>query len=79
MLGAGYLATTCVEVFGTESVRRFRTRFRDLVWRGSTLTATVRRTGAIVVDGERRTVVELALTTDAGTTAITGEAEFAAP
>jgi acyl dehydratase len=79
MLGAGYLASTCVGVFGTETVRRFRTCFRDLVWRGSTLTATVRRTGALVVDDERRTVVELTLTTDAGTTAITGEAEFASP
>jgi acyl dehydratase len=77
MLGAGYLATTCVDVFGTESVRRFRTRFRELVWRGETLTATARTTGEIVVDGEERITVDLALTTDRGSVAITGDAEFA--
>jgi hypothetical protein len=31
---AGYLATYCTDIFGIETVRRFRTRFRELVWRG---------------------------------------------
>jgi acyl dehydratase len=39
MLGAGYLATYCVDLFGVESVRRLRTSFRGLVFRGETLTA----------------------------------------
>ena len=34
MLNAGYLATFCTDLFGTETVRRFMTRFRGLVWRG---------------------------------------------
>jgi acyl dehydratase len=34
MLNAGYLATYCTDMFGTDTVRRFRTRFRGLVWRG---------------------------------------------
>jgi hypothetical protein len=34
MLGVGYLAMSCTDIFGVETVRRFRTRFRELVWRG---------------------------------------------
>jgi hypothetical protein len=45
MLNAGYLATYCTDVFGTETVRKFRTRFKGLVWRGETLEAAGRVTG----------------------------------
>ena len=34
MLGAGYLATFCTDVYGPENARRFRTRFREVVYRG---------------------------------------------
>ena len=39
MLGAGYLAALCTDEFGPNAVRRFRTRFRQLTWRGDRLTA----------------------------------------
>jgi acyl dehydratase len=79
MLTAGYLASACTDVYGTETVRRFRTRFRDLVWRGDVLTAagTIRREH--VEDGERRVELDLTMTTDRGAVPITGVAEFALP
>lgn len=79
MMGAGYLATHCCAQYGIESVRRFRTRFRDLVWRGDRLTATATETRVLDVAGERRVELELRLTTDSGGTAVEGTAEFALP
>lgn len=77
MLGAGYLATMCTDHFGTEGVRRFRTRFRQVVFRGTTVTAHGRVVD-VHIDGETTLVtVALALTTDAGVLAIDGEAQFA--
>jgi acyl dehydratase len=77
MLGAGYLATVCTDVFGVDAVRQFRTRFQSLVYRGDRLTATVRVSGLLAVDQERVVALELALTTQTGATAITGSALFA--
>jgi acyl dehydratase len=81
MLGAGYLATYCCAHYGVETVRRFRTRFRDLVWRGDTLVASARVTQVVEAEaeGERRVELALRLTTDAGGVAVTGSAEFAVP
>jgi len=79
MLNAGYLATYCTDLFGTETVRRFRTRFRSLVWRGETLVATgqvqdVRQEG----DFDRVTV-ELTLATHEARVVVEGLAEFELP
>jgi acyl dehydratase len=77
MLNAGYLATYCTDVFGTETVRKFRTRFKGLVWRGETLEAVGR-----VADvngsagGRQRVCVDLTLTTSAGRVVVEGSAEF---
>jgi acyl dehydratase len=77
MLSAGYLAAACTDVYGTESVRRFRTRFRDLVWRGDSLTAIGSVRGHRDEEGEHRVLLDLALTTDAGGVAVEADAEFA--
>jgi acyl dehydratase len=77
MLGAGYLATYCCEHYGVHTVRRFRTQFRDLVWRGDTLIASATPVREFVAGGERRVELDLLLTTDSGRTAVQGRAEFA--
>jgi acyl dehydratase len=79
MLGAGYLATYCTDLFGTESVRRFRTRFRGLVWRGDTLIATGRVTGVATDDTHTTVSVDLLATTQAGVVAVEASAVFAIP
>jgi acyl dehydratase len=79
MLNAGYLATFCADIFGVETVRRFRTRFQDIVWRGETLVATGKVTEVIDIDGSDRVAVELKLTTDIGRLVVEGFAEFELP
>jgi len=79
MLGAGFLATTCCEHYGLDTVRRIRTRFRGLVWRGDTLTTTVTVTGLRVEAGEERVELELSLRSDDGAVVTEGSAEFALP
>jgi acyl dehydratase len=79
MMGAGYLASHCAAEYGVESVRRFRTRFRDLVWRGDRLIATATEARHLAVDGERRVELDLLLRTDSGGVAVEGTAEFAVP
>ncbi|MBV6756224.1 MaoC/PaaZ C-terminal domain-containing protein [Rhodococcus opacus] len=76
MLGAGYLATFCTDVYGPDSVRRFRTRFRQVVYRGEILTAQGSVTAFTEIGGERRVHVEFALLTRAGRIAVDGTAEF---
>jgi acyl dehydratase len=76
MLSAGYLATYCTDFFGTESVRRFRTRFREIVWRGDVLTTSgIIREITPVADGVRVTV-DLLVTTQTGKCAVEGSGEF---
>ena len=79
MLSAGYLASACTDAYGTETVRRFGTRFRDLVWRGDVLTSTGTIRREYVANGERRVVLDLAMSTDRGGTPLQGVAEFAIP
>jgi acyl dehydratase len=79
MLNAGYLATFCTDLFGTETVRRFRTRFRGLVWRGETLSANGQISDVCLRDGQRHVCVDLTLTTDDGRVVVEGSAEFALP
>jgi acyl dehydratase len=79
MLNAGYLATFCTDLFGTETVRRFRTRFKGLVWRGEVLQAAgqvreVYRRG----DGTH-VEIDLTLTTQDGRLVVEGDAEFGLP
>ena len=76
MLNAGYLATYCTDMFGTETVRRFRTRFRGLVWRGDTLVATGRVEEVKSDDGRDLVTLGLTLTTTEGRLVVDGSAEF---
>jgi acyl dehydratase len=77
MLNAGYLATYCTDLYGTDTVRRFRTRFRNLVWRGDRLTATGRVVRFIDdPSGERRVEVEFEITNQDGVVAVSGGAQF---
>jgi hypothetical protein len=76
MLGAGYLATVCIDAFGPDSVRRFTTRFRQLIWRGDVLTATGRVVEVVDVDGEPSVLVELALVNQDGVVVTEGSARF---
>lgn len=79
MLNAGYLATYCTDLFGTDTVRRFRTRFKGLVWRGDTLVATGRVADITGASGAERITVELMLATDQGRVVVEGSAEFEIP
>ncbi len=76
MLNAGYLATYCTAHFGTDSVRRFRTRFRKVVFRGAVVTARGVITRVFDEGGESRVEVELTLTDADGATVVEGTAEF---
>jgi acyl dehydratase len=79
MLNAGYLATYCTDLLGTDTVRRFRTRFKGLVWRGDTLEAAghVREARP---DGDGLHIeVDLTLTTADGRVVVEGDAEFVVP
>jgi acyl dehydratase len=76
MLNAGYLATFATDVFGTTTVRRFRTRFRSIVFRGDTVTATATVVRISDEGGERRVELSLALVNQHGTVVVDGSAEF---
>ena len=77
MLNAGYLATFCTDLFGTETVRRFRTRFRGLVWRGQTLVADGQVRDVYPEDAGTHVCLDLTLTTEDGRVVVEGSAEFA--
>lgn len=70
MLGAGYLATYCVDLFGVESVRRLRTSFRGIVFRGETLTAR-----AWSIDAPSGQRLRLVLENGAGETVVVADAD----
>jgi acyl dehydratase len=77
MLGAGWLAAYCTEYLGEEAVRRFRTRFRAVVYRGDRLTASAEVVRRFEQDGESRVELAIRLRKDDGPVVIDGTAEFA--
>jgi acyl dehydratase len=77
MLGAGWLAAYCTEHLGEETVRRFRTRFLAVVYRGDRLTASAEVVRRFDRDGETRVELAAALRKDDGAVVISGSAEFA--
>ena len=79
MLNAGYLATYCTDLFGTDTVRRFRTRFKGLVWRGDTLVAMGRVADVANAADAERVTVEFTLATNEGRVVVEGSAEFEIP
>jgi acyl dehydratase len=77
MLNAGYLATFCTDLFGTETVRRFRTRFKGLVWRGQVLHAAGQVRDVHRRDDGVQVSIAFELTTEDGRIVVEGDAEFA--
>ena len=77
MLGAGWLAAYCTEHLGEETVRRFRTRFSAVVYRGDLLTASAEVVRLFTQDGEERAELAVRLRKDDGSVVIDGTAEFA--
>ena len=78
MLGAGWLAAYCTEHLGEENVRRFRTRFSSVVYRGDRLTASAEVVRLFEQDREARAELAIRLRKDDGSIVIDGTAEFAA-
>jgi acyl dehydratase len=76
MLSAGYLATYCTDLFGTETVRRFRTRFKGLVWRGETIVASGRVLEVRQTPEGEQIFLDLLLATGDGREVVEGSAEF---
>ena len=77
MLGAGWLAAYCTEHLGEETVRRFRTRFSAVVYRGDRLTASAEVVRLFQQDTESRVELSVRLRKDDGSVVIDGAAEFA--
>jgi acyl dehydratase len=77
MLGAGWLAAYCTEHLGEETVRRFRTRFSAVVYRGDRLTASAEVVRRFEQDGEPRVELALRLRKGDGSVVTSGTAEFA--
>jgi acyl dehydratase len=77
MLGAGWLASYCTEQLGEETVRRFRTRFSRVVYRGDRLTASGEVVRIFEQDRESRVELSIQLHKDDGSLVTDGTAEFA--
>ena len=77
MLGAGWLAAYCTEHLGEETVRRFRTRFSAVVYRGDRLTASAEVVRRFEQDREPRVELAIQLRKDDGSVVTSGTAEFA--
>lgn len=80
LFSAGLLGSYLTRWFHPESVRRFRVRFRDLVWPGDTLLAE----GRVVrlwqpAGGARCADLEVALRRQDGAAAVTGAATVVVP
>jgi len=79
MLGAGWLAAYCTEHLGEDTVRRFRTRFDAVVYRGDRLTASAAVVRRFRQGTESRVELSIRLRKDDGSVVIDGTAEFAVP
>jgi acyl dehydratase len=76
MLGAAWLAAYCTEYFGEEAVRRFCTRFLQIVYRGDRLIASAEVVRIFEQDGERRAELAISMRKSDGVPVIAGSAEF---
>lgn len=79
MQSAGILAAFLTRWFGPDCVRRYKIRFRDLVYPGDLLTAEGKVLRVFEADGEARAEVEIALLRQTGQPAVAGTAEVALP
>jgi acyl dehydratase len=79
MQSAGILAAFLTRWFGPNRVRRYRVRFREVVYPGDLLTAEGTVLRVYEEEGERRAEVEIALLRQTGNPAVAGTAEVALP
>ena len=79
MQSAGVLAAFVTRWFGPNSVRRYRVRFREVVYPGDLLTAEGKVLRVFEEDGEARAEIEIALLRQTGQPAVAGTAEVALP
>lgn len=77
MLQAAILATDLSSRWGSDSVRRFSVRFRDQAWPGEELVCSGTIRSIAEVDGERRGVLDLTITTSEGRVLLTADADVA--
>jgi acyl dehydratase len=77
MLQAGLLATFATDWLGSENIRRFGVRFKEMVWPGDTCTCSGQVTAVTHVDGGGFVVtVALACVRQNGETVLAGSADF---
>ena len=80
MLQAGLLATFATDWLGTENIRRFTVRFKEMVWPGDTCTCSGQVTSVSAGNGGRSLVtVELTCVRQNGDTVLAGSADFLLP
>ncbi|MTD12425.1 hypothetical protein GIS00_00515 [Nakamurella sp. YIM 132087] len=81
MLPAGLLAGYATSIWGAQTIRRFRARFREQVWPGDVLHLSARVVGEIASGaGETRNItVELVCARQGGGVAVSATAEFELP
>jgi acyl dehydratase len=79
MLHAGILATYATDWLGPENIRRFKVRFRDVVYPGDVLTYSGQVLRKHEDNGERRVEIELSCRRETGATAVQGWATFVLP
>jgi acyl dehydratase len=76
MLHGGILASYACGLFGLENIRRYRLRFRDIIWPGDTLTYIARVVRKYEESGERRIDLELSCQRSEVDVPIRAEATF---
>jgi acyl dehydratase len=79
MLAAGILGTYLADLFGPESIRRFKVQFREQAWPGDVLTYRSVVTGREERDGERLVTLELQVLRQTGGVHARGWATVAVP
>jgi len=77
MLQAGYVGTYFVDLFGPESVREIRVRFRDTVVPGDVLRCVGTVVAAEEVDSARLLRIEVSLERVSGGTVVSGDVSVA--
>jgi acyl dehydratase len=76
MLQAGFLATFATNWLGTETMRRFQVRFREMVWPGDLCTCKGEVTAVEPDEKGHRVTVTLTCTRQTGDVVLKGEADF---
>src|SRR6267143_622023 len=79
MLHGGILASYACELFGPQNIRRYRMRFRDIIWVGDRLTYTAKVTRKYEESGELRIDLDLRCQRTPDDVPIKAEATFVVP